>query len=113
MRAPLAQTGLVETGVVVLAKWDLDAERERPFHARFIGRGDALLASDVPGGVPTETTGGCMTKPRENRDVRFEMLLRPSERDALEALAERNDRSLAAELRAALAAWIAFQRPSA
>ena len=46
---------------------------------------------------------------RESRTVRFELVLRPSERDALEALAERNDRSLAAELRAALAAWIAFR----
>jgi hypothetical protein len=52
-------------------------------------------------------------KIREPHTVRFEMLLRPTEKDALEALADRNDRSLAAELRAALAAWIAFQRPSA
>lgn len=42
----------------------------------------------------------------EGRSGRFELRLRPSELAAITALARRNDRSVAAELRSALAAWV-------
>lgn len=46
---------------------------------------------------------------REARTESLKIVLRPSEKTALVDLAARSDRSLAAELRAALAAWIALR----
>ena len=43
----------------------------------------------------------------ERRSERFELRIRPSELAAITDLARRNDRSVAAELRSALAAWVA------
>jgi hypothetical protein len=42
----------------------------------------------------------------ERRSERFELRIRPSELAAIAALARVNDRSVAAEIRHALAAWV-------
>jgi hypothetical protein len=47
-----------------------------------------------------------MTHTNENRTARFELVLRPSEKEALTRLAHRRGRSIAAEMRAALDVWI-------
>jgi hypothetical protein len=47
-----------------------------------------------------------MIKRDERRTQRFELRLRPSELEAITVLARDNDRSAAAELRAALRAWL-------
>ncbi|HZR96730.1 MAG TPA: hypothetical protein VFA56_13620 [Gaiellaceae bacterium] len=42
----------------------------------------------------------------EGYTERFELVMRPSEKAAIVELARRNERSTAAELRVALAAWV-------
>lgn len=51
-----------------------------------------------------------MIQRAEKRSERFELRIRPSELGAITTLAQRNDRSVSAELRAALAAWVEQDR---